>query len=126
MLHLRVFALRIAKLSIIFMFLGCTRNLNSHAFVLHAKGCNSLTISTKAPPMTRMSAGSDYVAQLPGAPFSDGVVWDPLGLSKNADPAEIKKWREAEIKHGRVSMLATVGVLVSEVREGVIDSTSTE
>lgn len=36
------------------------------------------------------------------APFADGKVWDPVGLSSEADPADIKKWREAEIKHGRV------------------------
>ena len=64
----------------------------------------------------RMSAGTDYVSTLPGAPFPDGKVWDPLGLSDGADPTDIKKWREAEIKHGRVAMLAAVGVLVAEVR----------
>ncbi|CAM9714724.1 unnamed protein product, partial [Ectocarpus sp. 12 AP-2014] len=62
----------------------------------------------------RMSAGSDYVSTLPGAPFADGKVWDPVGLSSEADPEDIKKWREAEIKHGRVAMLASVGVLVAE------------
>lgn len=49
------------------------------------------------------------------APFSDGKVWDPVGLSSEADPEDIKKWREAEIKHGRVAMLAAVGILVAEV-----------
>ncbi|CAM9819062.1 unnamed protein product, partial [Ectocarpus sp. 6 AP-2014] len=62
----------------------------------------------------RMSAGSDYVSTLPGAPFADGKVWDPVGLSSEADPDDIKKWRETEIKHGRVAMLASVGVLVAE------------
>lgn len=42
-------------------------------------------------------------------------IFDPLGLSDGATPAEMKKWREAEIKHGRVSMLACVGVVVAEV-----------
>ncbi|CAM9172203.1 unnamed protein product, partial [Ectocarpus fasciculatus] len=59
-----------------------------------------------------MSAGSDYVATLPGAPFSDGKIFDPLGLSDGAAPGDIKKWREAEIKHGRVAMLASLGVIV--------------
>lgn len=49
-------------------------------------------------------------------------IFDPLGLSEGADPGEIKKWREAEIKHGRVAMLATVGVLVAEVRVPSITS----
>eukprot|EP00903_Cladosiphon_okamuranus_P005354 g5349.t1 len=61
-----------------------------------------------------MSAGSDYVSSLPGAPFPDGKVWDPVGLSSEANPEDIKKWREAEIKHGRVAMLASFGILVAE------------
>lgn len=63
----------------------------------------------------RMSAGSDYVATLPGAPFGDGAIFDPLNLSAGASPEDIKKWREAELKHGRVSMLAALGILVAEV-----------
>ena len=43
-------------------------------------------------------------------------VFDPLGLSDGAAPGDIKKWREAEIKHGRVAMLASLGVIVAEVR----------
>lgn len=64
----------------------------------------------------RMSAGSEYTASLPGTPFPGGKVFDPLGLSDGADPGEIKRWREAEIKHGRVAMLASLGVVVAEVR----------
>ncbi len=37
-------------------------------------------------------------------------------MSDGAAPGDIKKWREAEIKHGRVAMLAALGVLVAEVR----------
>ena len=43
-------------------------------------------------------------------------VFDPLSLSDGAAPGDIKKWREAEIKHGRVAMLASLGVIVAEVR----------
>lgn len=54
-------------------------------------------------------------------------IFDPLGLSEGAGPGEIKKWREAEIKHGRVAMLACLGVLVAEVRvpPSVLKSTAT-
>ncbi|CBJ27806.1 Light harvesting complex protein [Ectocarpus siliculosus] len=41
-------------------------------------------------------------------------IFDPLGLSDGAAPGDIKKWREAEIKHGRVAMLASLGVIVAE------------
>jgi len=36
-------------------------------------------------------------------------VWDPMGLSENMDEANLKLVRAAELKHGRVAMLAVVG-----------------
>lgn len=38
--------------------------------------------------------------------------FDPLGLSKGKDEATIGYYRAAELKHGRVCMLASVGYLV--------------
>jgi hypothetical protein len=35
--------------------------------------------------------------------------WDPLGFSKNLSPEALAWFRAAELKHGRVSMLACVG-----------------
>lgn len=51
---------------------------------------------------------------LPGAlpPFEEG--FDPLGLAKDQELDTIKYWREAELQHGRVSMLAVLGFLVTE------------
>jgi light-harvesting complex II chlorophyll a/b binding protein 6 len=46
------------------------------------------------------------------APFSEG--FDPLGLAKDKDFKTLKKWREAELKHGRVAMLAVLGTAVQE------------
>ena len=40
--------------------------------------------------------------------------FDPLGLSKVADAQKFRFYREVEIKHGRVSMLAVLGYLVQE------------
>jgi len=37
--------------------------------------------------------------------------WDPLNLSKD-DPVKFDRYRGAELKHGRVAMLAVVGLLV--------------
>ena len=45
-------------------------------------------------------------------PFAAG--FDPLGLAGRADAAEMIKYREAELKHGRVAMLAVPGFLLSE------------
>jgi hypothetical protein len=49
--------------------------------------------------------------------------WDPLGLSKGVTPETFNKRREAELKHGRVAMLAVVGYLVQEIARfpGAID-----
>lgn len=47
---------------------------------------------------------------LPGIskPF-DQPYFDPLSLSKEAKIRDVRRWRESEIVHGRVAMLASVG-----------------
>ena len=40
--------------------------------------------------------------------------FDPLGFSKKADEATMMRYREAELKHGRVAMIAVLGYLSSE------------
>ncbi|CAK0879630.1 unnamed protein product [Prorocentrum cordatum] len=40
--------------------------------------------------------------------------WDPLGLSADGDADSFKRRRETELKHGRVSMLATMGYISPE------------
>jgi len=50
---------------------------------------------------------------LPGSVSPMGQ-FDPLGLAKELDLTEMKRFREAEVTHGRVAMLATVGFLVAE------------
>merc|ERR1719410_2578452 len=41
--------------------------------------------------------------------------WDPLGLSADGDAAVFKRRRETEIKHGRISILATMGYITPEL-----------
>merc|ERR1712183_587288 len=41
--------------------------------------------------------------------------WDPLGLSADGNLETFKRRRETEIKHGRVSMLATMGYITPEL-----------
>jgi len=45
-------------------------------------------------------------------PFEAG--FDPLGFASRANAEEMFKFREAELKHGRVAMLALPGFLISE------------
>lgn len=53
------------------------------------------------------------VNNLPGALAPVGF-FDPFGLARKADTNTLKRYREAEITHGRVGMLAVVGFLVGE------------
>jgi hypothetical protein len=57
------------------------------------------------------------VDNIPGAlaPFG---IFDPLGFAEKADENTLKRYREAELTHGRVGMLAVIGFLVGEKVEG--------
>jgi len=56
---------------------------------------------------------SKFAYGLPGSlnPVPD---FDPLRFSDNASLLKIKQWRETETQHGRVAMLAALGILVTE------------
>jgi len=56
---------------------------------------------------------SKFCAGLPGATAPLGE-FDPLGFTTDLPVQEIKRYREAEVTHGRVAMLATLGYLVAE------------
>ena len=56
------------------------------------------------------------VDSIPGALAPVGL-FDPLGFAEKADEMTLKRYREAELTHGRVSMLAVVGFLVGEAVE---------
>jgi hypothetical protein len=40
--------------------------------------------------------------------------FDPLGFSKGADEATLAKYRESELKHGRIAMMSVLGYLTQE------------
>merc|ERR1712224_925322 len=51
-------------------------------------------------------------ATLPLADPSDGVpMWDPAGFCKDGKQETFDNFREAEVKHGRVAMIAVVGLV---------------
>mmetsp|Transcript_16118 Transcript_16118/g.23549 ORF Transcript_16118/g.23549 Transcript_16118/m.23549 type:complete len:233 (+) Transcript_16118:227-925(+) len=62
---------------------------------------------------TSLKAAEDLVGALPPVGF-----FDPLGFAEKADENTMKRYREAELTHGRVSMLAVIGFLVGEKVEG--------
>merc|ERR1711972_1255755 len=41
--------------------------------------------------------------------------WDPVGFTQDGDAAVFKRRRATEIKHGRISMLATMGYITPEL-----------
>ena len=54
-----------------------------------------------------------FCAGLPGSTAPLGE-FDPCGITSEMSIKEIKRYRESEVTHGRVAMLATVGYLVGE------------
>jgi hypothetical protein len=40
--------------------------------------------------------------------------FDPIGFTKDMDLNGFKRFREAEVMHGRVAMMATIGILIGE------------
>jgi len=56
---------------------------------------------------------SKFAFGLPGS-IDPVPEFDPLGFAKDADVMTMKKYREAEVQHCRVAMLAAVGLLVTE------------
>ena len=41
--------------------------------------------------------------------------WDPAGLSSDGSVEDFKRRRQTELKHGRISMLATMGYITPEI-----------
>merc|ERR1719235_930388 len=56
---------------------------------------------------------SDFCYGLPGA-IAPAGEFDPANLLEGASKEEVYRWREAELTHGRVGMLASAGFLVQE------------
>merc|ERR1712187_438281 len=53
-------------------------------------------------------------ADLIGADPSSGEVWDPAGFTTDISEGRLNYFREAELKHGRVCMAASLGIFVQE------------
>merc|ERR1712032_1138839 len=64
-----------------------------------------------------VSSNAFNIDNMPGALPPMGF-FDPLGFAEKADEGTLKRYREAEITHGRVAMLAVIGFLVGEAVEG--------
>jgi len=65
-------------------------------------------------PAPNPKSGFEYAQTLPGISPPLGF-WDPAGFCENTSPAEVKRYREAELTHGRVAMLASLGYIIGEL-----------
>ena len=73
------------------------------------------SVAPKKAALTKMAAFT--IDTIPGALAPVGI-FDPLDFGAKADEMTLKRYREAELTHGRVAMLAAVGFLVGEAVEG--------
>lgn len=61
------------------------------------------------------------VEDLCGVPDAkEGGFFDPLKLSEGKDDETLRWYRSAELKHGRVAMLATLGIVIQGFNTGII------
>ena len=67
----------------------------------------------KKAALSAPSAITFTIDNLPGAIEPTGL-FDPLGFAEKADANALKRYREAEMTHGHVAMLTSVGFLVGE------------
>lgn len=73
----------------------------------------SLTSIATQSMVMNAPVGREVMKTLPGitAPFG---FFDPMGLTDDLSEKEVYMFREAELAHGRVAMMAAVGLIVQE------------
>lgn len=84
--------------------------------------CSSLRAvrTLRAPP--KPGVRQDALRVVAAKAFEDATgvqpplgFWDPMGFTDDGDMAAFQRRRSVELKHGRVSMLATIGFMVPEI-----------
>ncbi|BDA47280.1 Light-harvesting complex stress-related protein 1, chloroplastic [Coccomyxa sp. Obi] len=84
---------------------------------------NGLRVLAQMPPSGGSAPSStatpdeilSYAKTLPGISQPFPEIFDPANLLSNATSIqEVRRWRESEITHGRVAMLAALGWIVGE------------
>mmetsp|Transcript_38643 Transcript_38643/g.89198 ORF Transcript_38643/g.89198 Transcript_38643/m.89198 type:complete len:302 (+) Transcript_38643:81-986(+) len=71
----------------------------------------ALSSGTRAPRTSRVAVKAAEVPSVlagSGGPLPESF-WDPAGLTKNKTDEELLFYRAAELKHGRIAMMAVVG-----------------
>jgi len=89
-------------------FSAAVANLNGEQKALFSQFKRDVSVHAK-----KKAASFSAAEELPGV-VSPWGFWDPLSLSADISEGRLLYFREAELKHGRVCMLATLGFLVGE------------
>lgn len=79
-----------------------------------------LTLSSALFYSMKMMDDSDIESYCGIPSDREGGFFDPFGLSKGKDEETLRWYRSAELKHGRVSMLATLGIVVQGFNTKII------
>ena len=85
---------------------------------------HSISAMAFQAPQAPMRAGAVRMMDVPPTPMLSvedmpGVTgplgfFDPIGFSSDASEGKVKFYREVELKHGRVAMLAAIGFPIAE------------
>mmetsp|Transcript_25293 Transcript_25293/g.68493 ORF Transcript_25293/g.68493 Transcript_25293/m.68493 type:complete len:193 (+) Transcript_25293:73-651(+) len=83
----------------------------------------SLAASAFTAPVAHRAATRSSVRmgieEFYGADVETGGIFDPAGFTKgDVTPEQLVKYRTAELKHGRLAMLASLGMLTQEITGG--------
>jgi len=70
-------------------------------------------MSPVVPKASTAIKSDEFAYGLPGS-LPPVEEFDPFNFLDGADENKVKRFREAELAHGRVSMLAFIGFLVGE------------
>merc|ERR1711966_485103 len=98
----------------------CSKMKFAAAFALFASSCSAFAPTKVAKTSSSLNVANGWVPNenefafgLPGS-LDPVPNFDPLGYAAEANLDTMKLYREAEIQHGRVAMLAVIGMLVTE------------
>merc|ERR1712087_127170 len=96
--------------------MGTSKMKFSTAFVIASAGSAAAFSPFANKAASPAAKVAPFIETMAGALDPVGF-FDPLNFAEKADEPTLKRYREAELTHGRVAMLATVGFLVGEAVE---------
>jgi hypothetical protein len=92
---------------------SCERGASMKAHAEVQAAYNKMDSKSKAIIARATEATMNKAKEMPGAILPLGF-WDPFGFSAKVPHGKLLFFREVELKHGRICMLASLGILVSE------------